>query len=310
MRGNMENIVTNTFKIRKTDEYEKNIPFNYLAAFPDKSFKIPIVDVFKKGKIFGSGIDFSKIVFMPIGATSYSDALNMGQKIVTEIKKRIRYKTMSSIEENNAILTRDVRGYLYDIFDVFEMMTAAIKSCGYEVGKDIVFMLDANAGKLYRKESDMYYFPGETFKRKEKINSQGNTEEKWQNYIEKEVGCQCEGVEYRTCCDSPAFSMESQCDRELPEFERGVDRAFYPIVSMYEQESDKIFDDLLPETPDTKSVSVLRSSSEMADYYKQLCDRFPIIGISGALAVNDKKGWDILDDSLGDSVVFLDEGAF
>ena len=72
--------------------------------------------------------------------------------------------------------------------------------------------------------------------------------------------------------------MESQCDRELPEFERGVDRAFYPIVSMYEQESDKIFDDLLPETPDTKSVSVLRSSSEMADYYKQLCDRFPIIG--------------------------------
>ena len=115
----MENIVTNAFKIRKTDEYEKNIPFNYLAAFPDKSFKIPIVDVFKKGKIFGSSIDFSKIVFMPIGATSYTDALNMGQKIVTEIKKRIRYKTMSSIEENNAILTRDVRGYHYDIFDVF-----------------------------------------------------------------------------------------------------------------------------------------------------------------------------------------------
>ncbi len=79
---------------------------------------------------------------------------------------------------------------------------------------------------------------------------------------------------------------------------------------MYEKESDEIFDDLLPEIPDTKAVSVLRSSSEMADYYKQLCDRFPIIGISGALAVNDKKGWDILDDSLGDSVVFLDEGAF
>ena len=45
MRGNMENIVTNAFKIRKTDEYEKNIPFNYLAAFPDKSFKIPIYSI-------------------------------------------------------------------------------------------------------------------------------------------------------------------------------------------------------------------------------------------------------------------------
>lgn len=90
----------------------------------------------------------------------------------------------------------------------------------------------------------------------------------------KEVGCQCEGVEYRTCCDSPAFSMESLCDREVPDYERGVDRAFYPMVSMYERDSEDIMENILPETPDTKAVSVLRTASEMTDYYKSCATDF------------------------------------
>lgn len=306
----MGKFITNSFKLRKADESRKNVPFEYYAVFSGKEFNIPVVDVFRKGKIFGSSLDFAKVVFLPVGAKSYENALDMGQKIVTSIKKKIRYGTMSSIEENDDILTRDIRGYLYDIFDVMKMMSSAVKSCGFKMGEDVVFMLDAGAGRLYRKEADMYYFPGESSKRKDKLNTQGNEEETWQNYIEKEVGCQCEGVEYRTCCDSPAFSMESLCDRKVPDYERGVDRAFYHMVSMYERNSEDIMENILPETPDTKAVSVLRSALEMTDYYKKLCDRFPVIAISGALAVNDVKGWEILDDKLGDSVVFLDEGVF
>ena len=213
----MGKFITNSFKLRKADESRKNVPFEYYAVFSGKEFNIPVVDVFRKGKIFGSSLDFAKVVFLPVGAKSYENALDMGQKIVTSIKKKIRYGTMSSIEENDDILTRDIRGYLYDIFDVMEMMSSAVKSCGFKMGEDVVFMLDAGAGRLYRKEADMYYFPGESSKRKDKLNTQGNEEETWQNYIEKEVGCQCEGVEYRTCCDSPAFSMESLCDRTMRE---------------------------------------------------------------------------------------------
>lgn len=55
---------------------------------------------------------------------------------------------MSSIEENDDILTRDIRGYLYDIFDVMKMMSSAVKSCGFKMGEDVVFMLDAGAGEI------------------------------------------------------------------------------------------------------------------------------------------------------------------
>lgn len=167
----MGKFITNSFKLRKSDESRKNVPFEYYAVFSGKEFNIPVVDVFRKGKIFGSSLDFAKVVFLPVGAKSYENALDMGQKIVTSIKKKIRYGTMSSIEENDDILTRDIMGYLYDIFDVMKMMSSAVKSCGFKMGEDVVFMLDAGAGRLYRKEADMYYFPGESFKRKDKLNT-------------------------------------------------------------------------------------------------------------------------------------------
>ena len=214
----MGKFITNSFKLRKADESRKNVPFEYYAVFSGKEFNIPVVDVFRKGKIFGSSLDFAKVVFLPVGAKSYENALDMGQKIVTSIKKKIRYGTMSSIEENDDILTRDIRGYLYDIFDVMKMMSSAVKSCGFKMGEDVVFMLDAGAGRLYRKEADMYYFPGESSKRKDKLNTQGNEEETWQNYIEKEVGCQCEGVEYLCLMLGQNYiekEVGCQCERML-----------------------------------------------------------------------------------------------
>ena len=135
----MGKFITNSFKLRKADESRKNVPFEYYAVFSGKEFNIPVVDVFRKGKIFGSSLDFAKVVFLPVGAKSYENALDMGQKIVTSIKKKIRYGTMSSIEENDDILTRDIRGYLYDIFDVMKMMSSAVKSCGFKMGEDVVY---------------------------------------------------------------------------------------------------------------------------------------------------------------------------
>ena len=35
-----------------------------------------------------------------------------------------------------------------------KMMSSAVKSCGFKMGEDVVFILDAGAGRLYRKEAD------------------------------------------------------------------------------------------------------------------------------------------------------------
>ena len=50
----MGKFITNSFKLRKADESRKNVPFEYYAVFSGKEFNIPVVDVFRKGKIFGS----------------------------------------------------------------------------------------------------------------------------------------------------------------------------------------------------------------------------------------------------------------
>ena len=162
----MGKFINNSFKLRKADESRKNVPFEYYAVFSGKEFNIPVVDVFRKGKIFGSSLDFAKVVFLPVGAKSYENALDMGQKIVTSIKKKIRYGTMSSIEENDDILTRDIRGYLYDIFDVMKMMSSAVKSCGFKMERMLYLCLMRGQGDYIGKKRICIIFRGRVLREK------------------------------------------------------------------------------------------------------------------------------------------------
>ena len=50
---------------------------------------------------------------------------------------------------------------------------------------------------------------------------------------------------------------------------------------------------------DMKGEGAQRSADEMAAYYADLCDRFPIISIEDGVAEDDWKGWKTLTDRIG-----------
>jgi enolase len=50
--------------------------------------------------------------------------------------------------------------------------------------------------------------------------------------------------------------------------------------------------------------------SEMADYYKDLCDRYPIISIEDGMAEDDWDGWRTLTDLIGDRVQLVGDDLF
>jgi len=51
-------------------------------------------------------------------------------------------------------------------------------------------------------------------------------------------------------------------------------------------------------------------SSEMADYYKDLCDRYPIISIEDGMAEDDWEGWRTLTDLIGDRIQLVGDDLF
>ena len=52
------------------------------------------------------------------------------------------------------------------------------------------------------------------------------------------------------------------------------------------------------------------TSSEMVDYYAELCEKYPIISIEDGLAEDDWEGWKELTEKLGSKVQLVGDDLF
>ncbi len=59
-----------------------------------------------------------------------------------------------------------------------------------------------------------------------------------------------------------------------------------------------------------KSDGSKRTAAELVDYYKGLCNKYPIISIEDGCAENDWAGWKLLTDALGDKVQLVGDDLF
>ncbi len=53
-----------------------------------------------------------------------------------------------------------------------------------------------------------------------------------------------------------------------------------------------------------------RTSEEMVDIYKGLCERFPIVSIEDGFDQNDEKGWKLMTDALGEKIQLVGDDLF
>ncbi len=60
----------------------------------------------------------------------------------------------------------------------------------------------------------------------------------------------------------------------------------------------------------SKSDNSKRSSAQMVDFLKDLCDRYPIISIEDGCDENDWKGWELLTKAIGDRVQLVGDDLF
>jgi enolase len=59
-----------------------------------------------------------------------------------------------------------------------------------------------------------------------------------------------------------------------------------------------------------KSDGSKRTAAELVDYYKGLCNKYPIISIEDGCAENDWAGWKLLTEALGDKVQLVGDDLF
>ena len=137
--------------------------YRYLGGAGAHLMPIPMMNVINGGAHAKNTLDFQEFMIMPVGAETFHDGLRMGAEVYHFLKQILK-------EEDRTIAVGDEGGFAPDFKDakeVFSYLEKAVKKAGYEVGKDIVFAMDAAAGELYNPEKKCYEFIGAAQARKE-----------------------------------------------------------------------------------------------------------------------------------------------
>jgi len=131
--------------------------YRYLGGTSAHLMPVPMMNVINGGAHAKNSLDFQEFMIMPIGADTFKDGLRMGAEVYHFLKHILK-------AEGRNIAVGDEGGFAPDFKDageVFRYLEKAVVKAGYEVGKDIVFAMDAAASELYSQEEKCYKFVGE-----------------------------------------------------------------------------------------------------------------------------------------------------
>lgn len=131
---------------------ELGIPlFRYLGGVSARELPVPMMNIINGGAHADNGLDLQEFMIMPVGATSFSEALRMGAEIFHHLKAILKSKNMSTAVGDEGGFAPAVRSNE----EALDFIVQAIHQAGYRSGKDVVLALDAAASEFFEKK--MYH---------------------------------------------------------------------------------------------------------------------------------------------------------
>ncbi len=130
-----------------------NLPvYRFLGGVSQTCLPIPMMNILNGGAHAHNSIDFQEFMIMPVGASSFRDALRMGTEVYHSLKKVLENRGLSTAVGDEGGFAPDVT----DVEEVLKLLTEAIEHAGYVCGKDICFALDVAASEWKpQKETGM-----------------------------------------------------------------------------------------------------------------------------------------------------------
>jgi enolase len=145
---------------------ENNIAlFEYLN--PDATLlPVPMMNIINGGKHADSGLDIQEFMIMPVGASSFAEALRMGSEIFHNLKKILKKNNLStSVGDEGGFAPN-----LPNNASAFEYILKAIEQAGYKAGDEIMLAIDAAASEFYNKETKKYSIDGKELTNEEIVD--------------------------------------------------------------------------------------------------------------------------------------------
>lgn len=131
--------------------------FQYLGGVNAKLLPTPMMNILNGGSHADNTVDFQEFMVMPVGASSFTEAVRMGAEVFHSLKAVLKEKGLSTA-------VGDEGGFAPNLSsneEAIKVILEAVKKAGYEPDKDIKLALDVAASEFYDETSRKYKLTGE-----------------------------------------------------------------------------------------------------------------------------------------------------
>jgi enolase len=108
---------------------------------------MPMMNVINGGQHAAGSTDIQEFMIVPVGAATFSKAMQMGTEIFHALAKVLKAKGYGTTVGDEGGFAPHVKSGNKEALD---LISEAVKNAGYELGKDVVFALDVAASELYK----------------------------------------------------------------------------------------------------------------------------------------------------------------
>jgi enolase len=122
---------------------------------------VPLMNFINGGKLTANDLEIQEFIIMPIGASSYKEALEWTTAINEKLRDLIikKYGILATNTGDEGGFATPMRG----IWEPFEFLSKAVNLAGYTEGEDIVFAMDLASNSWFNKDKNVYELNGKTY---------------------------------------------------------------------------------------------------------------------------------------------------
>ena len=146
--------------VAKAAANELGMPlYRYIGGVSAHTLPVPMMNIINGGSHSDAPIAFQEFMVMPVSASSFSKAMQMGTEIFHHLKKVLKDRNLSTAVGDEGGFAPTLDG----TEDALDTIIKAIGNAGYKAGEEVMIALDCAAAEFYKDGIyDYTLFEGDT----------------------------------------------------------------------------------------------------------------------------------------------------
>lgn len=128
--------------------------YRYIGGVNSCELPVPMMNIINGGSHADSSVDMQEFMVMPVGASSFREALRMGTETFHALKSVLKEKGYSTSVGDEGGFAPNLKSNE----EPLEHIVKAIEKAGFKPGKDIMIAMDPAASEFYDAKKKKYIF--------------------------------------------------------------------------------------------------------------------------------------------------------